>query len=245
MFEPFLAPLFGGLVLTLAFTLGKHFWPFGERHQRRWISLAAGVSVSYVFIDLLPELAERQAAFAKALGENVLFAEKRLYLVALLGFVIFSGLEYMVLRSRRQEEGEDLAGTIDSIFWIHIGGFTLYCWTIGYLLADLAERGAFSLWLYVFAMTLHFIVVDHELRSEHKQAYDRLGRWLLAAAVLVGTFVSLAAPLSEVNFSRLLALVGGGVVLGGAKSELPAEKDSRFWWFFLGAAFYAIVILLI
>ncbi len=244
MFESSLGPLFGGLVLALAFSLGKRFWLFKGRHRRRWISLAAGVSVSYVFVDLLPDLAARQAAFAKALGENVLFAEKRLYLVALLGFVSFYGLEYMVLRSRRRQVGEELAGTKDSIFWIHVGGFALYCWTIGYLLTELAERGALSLWLYVFAMTLHFIVVDHELGSEHKQAYDRIGRWILAAAVVVGTLVSLAAPLSDANFSRLLALVGGGVVLGGAKSELPAEKDSRFWWFFLGAAFYAIVMLL-
>jgi len=245
MMEPFLGPIFGALILALVFALGKRIRLVGDRHVRRWISLAAGISVAYVFVDLLPDLAARQAEFARALGENVLFAGKRLYLVALFGFVIFYGLEYMILRSRHLKEGEAPAGTTDSFFWLHIGGFTLYCWIIGYLLVDLAERGAVSLWLYVFAMALHFSVLDHELRKEHKQAYDRLGCWIMAAGTLLGCVVSLAAPLSEVNFSRLLALVAGGVVLASSKSELPKEKEGRFWWFLLGAAFYAIVILLI
>jgi hypothetical protein len=30
-------------------------------HHRRWISIAAGVSVATVFVDLLPEISERQA----------------------------------------------------------------------------------------------------------------------------------------------------------------------------------------
>ena len=34
--------------------------------RRRWISLAAGVSVAYVFVDVLPELGARHLAFVKA-----------------------------------------------------------------------------------------------------------------------------------------------------------------------------------
>jgi len=242
--EQFPGPLFGAFILALVFALGKRV-TLGGRNPRRWISLAAGISVAYVFVDLLPELAARQAEIARVLGHNVLYAEKRLYLLALIGFVMFYGLEHMVLRSRHLEGRESLAGTMDYIFWLHIGGVALYCWIIGYLMKGLAERGAPSLIMFVVAMALHFSVVDHELRNEHKQAYDRLGRWIMAAGILLGSIVSLAAPLSEVNVSRLLALVGGGVVIVSAVSELPKEKEGRFWWFVLGAAFYTIVILLI
>ena len=33
-------------------------------HHRRWISIAAGVSVATIFVDLLPEISEKQAKFS-------------------------------------------------------------------------------------------------------------------------------------------------------------------------------------
>ena len=52
----------------------RRFWA-----RRRWISAAAGVSVAYVFVDVLPELALRNAAIVKTLGNTEpLFAERRI-----------------------------------------------------------------------------------------------------------------------------------------------------------------------
>ena len=76
------------------------------RAKTSYVSAAAGISVAYVFIDVLPELeVQRHAVLDAAGGAAVLFAEKRVYLGALLSFVIVYGLEHMVLVTRERRRG--------------------------------------------------------------------------------------------------------------------------------------------
>jgi hypothetical protein len=91
-------------------------------------------------------------------------------------------------------------------------------------------------------MALHFLIVDHALREEHGRAYDRTGRWVLAASVLMGWAVGTTTALSEVVFARLFAVLAGGVVITSLKAELPGEREGRFWPFCLGAVAYAVLL---
>jgi len=34
-------------------------------------------------------------------------------------------------------------------------------------------------------MALHFVVNDNGLREHHREVYDRIGRWILAAAIIL------------------------------------------------------------
>ena len=38
----------------------------------------------------------------------------------------------------------------------------------------------------IVAMGLHFVTTDHGMRRDHSAAYDRVSRWVLSGAVLVG-----------------------------------------------------------
>ena len=73
--------------------------------HRRAISAAAGVSVAYVFVDILPELAAKNQALREAAGGAV-FAEQRIYLLApvywlhLGGFAAYSALIGYLLLER-------------------------------------------------------------------------------------------------------------------------------------------------
>lgn len=49
---------------------------------------------------------------------------------------------------------------------------------------------------------------------------------------------------AEAAHAALLALLAGGVILNVLKEELPEERKSRFWPFALGAATYAVLLLL-
>jgi hypothetical protein len=106
------------------------------------------------------------------------------------------------------------------------------------------ERGALALAVYGLAMALHFLIVGHSLREEHGRVYDRAGHWVLAASVLAGYVAGAATPLSEVVFARLFAILAGGVVITSLKAELPGEREGRFWPFCLGAAAYAVLLIL-
>src|SRR3954471_10249627 len=68
-----------------------------------WLSIAGGVSVAYVFVHLLPELAEGQETVGRIVGGEA-FAERHVYLIALLGLATFYGLDRLAKSSRSKLE---------------------------------------------------------------------------------------------------------------------------------------------
>jgi zinc transporter ZupT len=208
-----------------------------------WLSLAGGVSVAYIFVHVLPDLSKAQETVQNSVGEGVAFAEHHVYLIALLGLVAFYGLERTAVVSRRlnqQKQGEDV--TSRGVFWLHIGSFGLYNALIGYLLIHREEPGLKSLVLFAVAMALHFIVSDFGLREHHKESYDRIGRWILVAAILLGWLIGRITEIHEAAIAVLFAFLAGGVMLNVLKEELPEERESRFWAFALGAGAYAVLL---
>ena len=210
-----------------------------------WLSIAGGVSVAYVFVHLLPELAEGQEALAEALGKSFLaLLESHVYLLSLAGLAVFYGLERAASSSRkrkRKEAGEDLAST--GVFWLHVSSFAVYNAIIGYLLLRREEGGPEELFLFFLAMALHFVVNDHGLREQHKSAYHRIGRWVISAAILLGWALGLWVEVPEFAIAGITAFLAGGIVLNVLKEELPEERESRFWAFALGAVLYSTILL--
>jgi hypothetical protein len=214
---------------------GEQFWS-----RRRFISAAAGISVAYIFVDVLPELEIQRQVVVKAAGDGaLLFAEQRIYLLALLSFVVIYGLEHIVLVNRKRRRASVAAGEADAVFWLQLAGYAAYSALIGYLVVERAERGALALIVYTFAMALHFLIVDHSLAEEHRRAYGARGRWLLAASVLLGWLIGVVTPLSEVAVARLFAVLAGGVVITSLRAELPDDRTGRFWPFCFGAVLFA------
>jgi len=246
------ASLVAAIVLALVYALRggagaaartERFWS-----RRRSISAAAGVSVAYVFVDVLPELAAHNQAIVESAGAaEPLFAEERVYILALASFVVLYGVEHIVLAAhgKRAENVQDgvREGARDAIYWLHVGGFAAYSALIGYLLVERAERGLAALVVYTLAMAIHFLIVNHALAEEHGGAYRRGGHWWLAASVVAGWVVGTMLPLSEVTLARLFAVLAGGIVITSLRSELPDERHGRFWPFVLGAALFAALLL--
>lgn len=85
---PYPYTLAAALVLASVYVVGHRLRV--KSHHRRWVSIAAGVSVSTIFIDLLPEISESQARFSTSLHRGAaIFPEQAIYLAAMLGFVLF------------------------------------------------------------------------------------------------------------------------------------------------------------
>lgn len=211
------------------------------RPRSIWLSGAGGASVAYVLLHLLPELREAQSALSDALV--IRSFERHVYVVSLTGLVVFYGLERSAKISRsknRSNRGAD--ETSPDVFWIHTASFAVYNFLIGYLLLHREVRGLGSLLLYAVAMMLHFVVNDYGLRQDHKSAYVVYGRWLLAAGVLGGWAIGASTTISGSALAVIIAFLSGGVILNVLKEELPEERESRFWPFFLGAAGYAAVL---
>jgi hypothetical protein len=209
-----------------------------------WLSAAGGISVAYVFVHLLPDLAKEQEDIRQAVGESFSVLEHHVYLVALIGLAVFYGLERVAKTSRQRSRDAGKADSTETgVFWLHAVSFTVYNALIGYLLLHREDPGLQGLLLFTFAMGVHFVVNDHGLRKDHKRAYDRIGRWVLAAGIFVGWVVGVFSGISEAAIAVLFGFLAGGVIMNVLKEELPEERESRFWAFALGAAFYSVVLL--
>ncbi|WP_257985543.1 hypothetical protein [Bacillus sp. V5-8f] len=77
------------------------------------MSVAGGVAVSYVFFHLLPQLNDYQQRVEGSInGEIGNYFENHIYLIALLGLVIFYGLERMVKKSKKKQKRGSICGGI-------------------------------------------------------------------------------------------------------------------------------------
>lgn len=230
-----------GFVLIHLFSRNMRFLDAVPRS--RFLSAVGGISVSYVFLHLLPELSHFQRELEGELEGSIWgFIESHIYLVAMIGLGVFYGLEVMVKKSKKRgSQTKSESG----IFWVHIGTFVLYNSLIGYLLVQDRFESSLDTFFYFTAMGLHFITIDKSLRDLHEADYDKYGRWLLAAAIGAGWIVGIWSGLPDVIVSFLVALLAGGVILNVMKEELPEERESSFTSFSLGMLTYSVLWLII
>lgn len=238
------------LVFALVHVFGKSLRFLQKTPRSIWLSISGGVSLGYVFIHILPELSEKQAESLQHLdasGEGALGLH--VYLTALVGLVLFYGLDRLVRSAHRKSAGtgthvERGSGEPAWVFWVHLGSYAIYSALIGYLLVHREEGDLRGLIIYAVALGLHFVVNDQALREYHGEAYDRKGRWILAAAPLVGWALGLAILLSPVVVATIFAFLAGGIVLNVLKEELPEDRESRFWALGVGAIGFSVLLLL-
>jgi hypothetical protein len=201
-------------------------------------SFAGGLAVAYVFLHLLPEIAEGNEAVGEALSdvlEPTPLLELSIFLVALTGFTLFYGLERAARRGR-VADGEPVAG----VYWLHLGFFAVYNAVITYTMALRVRTGLVFALLFAVAMGLHFVLTDRGMEEHYPRRFDRSGRLVLAGALLAGWAVgALAAPTSTLVVSLLVAFLGGSVLLNVFKEELPSDRGSSFGWFLGGLVLYA------
>jgi hypothetical protein len=208
-------------------------------HHRRWVSIAAGVSVATIFIDLLPEISESQAKLSEGLhGRAALFPEQAVYLAAMLGFVMFYGLEYMLAASAPAEDKPS-----GLFFSLQIAAFAGYSSLIAYLLVHNIWTDARSLLLYSLAMAFHLLLVDHSLARERHGLYEKRGRWILALAVMAGWSAGILASVPDQWLARITGFISGGVIMNSLVVELPEGRGGRFWFFAVATVTYSLLLI--
>ncbi|WP_198664806.1 hypothetical protein [Lewinella sp. IMCC34191] len=213
--------------------------------RSRWLSLAGGTSVTYIFLHVLPEFAEYQEVLAETERiEWFSYLEHHVYSFALLGLVTFYALERAAKRARDTKRDPDNDHTHHDvrIFWIHMASFMLYNGIIGYLLVWREDQTDLGLLYFVVAMAFHFMVTDYGLYDHYREIYKTRGRWLVVGALIGGWVLGLLGRIPEVFIGMIFSFLAGGVIMNVLKEELPEERRSNLWAFIGGVGAYATLL---
>jgi hypothetical protein len=228
-------------LFATAFLFGDYIRPLkwlGFSH-RAVISFGAGMSAAYVFVHLMPELAEARQVFAESISSVVRYEGMSVYLCALLGFLLFYGLETL----RTQREGTSEAEEDGRNLRLHVVGFVGYVGLMAYLAMRAPEETPTSQALYAIAIFAHLLGVNQEFRLEHGSLYGLRARLMLAGAAIAGWLIALAIELPRQVSTLLLAFISGAVIMNSMIMELPSEKEGRFVPFLAGAIIYGLILI--
>jgi hypothetical protein len=203
-----------------------HYFSESITHKYRTglLSFSAGVSITYVFLDLFPQF-----------SVQVLQISRFLFLFVLFGFGLLHVVEkYLYQHARRARLRKELRieHTITS-FCYHL--------LIGFLLAYMvANFGSINSALFFIPLLLYTLVSTLPLALPKSTVW----KIVLASSTLVGTIIgTLVAPYITASiFVSILGFYIGVVSYTVLRHALPYGKKGKPLHFILGSALYALVI---
>ncbi|WP_147804207.1 hypothetical protein [Alkalicoccus halolimnae] len=204
----------------------------------KWMSLAGGIAVSYIFVYILPSLHHEQDEFGDTAFE--LAMESELYFFGLIGIVLFYTVNKLAERHRHKRG----ASVEDRFFFSQTLLFFVYNMLISYIMFA-SEQPLEQLVFYGTAVGLHFMAVAHDMFRENNVKYRKYGRYMLASGILTGWLVATLTPPSPIVLSIVFAFISGAIMFNVIKNELPSEDSAHLPTFVLSAFIYSALTLML
>jgi len=197
------------------------------------LSAGGGVAIAYVFIDLLPKLSESDSLVRESLKEIFPYFERHVYLMALLGFLLFFIVDRAQIVLRNQS----------TYFWLSLSSYALFNFLIGYAVNDKNNIEVQPLILFTFAIALHYFMNDYSLSEAHQDGYRYFGKWILILSLFLGWATGLWITLSATAVALISAFIGGGVIMNVTRHELPANNPHSLGAFLIAVVGYTVILL--
>lgn len=222
MISPGLLSLF---VLAAIHLFANQTKVFGWIWRGRFLSFASGVSMSYVFVDLLPALEKGEPVLKRTFDQVIPFLELHTYLIALLGILFYYGVQSYVSSQKHQ--------------WLPISGYLLFNFFVGASLSDSSNPEIQPLTLFTIAIGLHYFIRDHLAKISKKKGII----WSLISALLAGYLTGYLAKIPDTVTAIGISFVAGGILLNTFQYELPKQEKEGYFWFVCGALLYTTILL--
>jgi hypothetical protein len=201
--------------------------------RSRLRSFAGGLAAAYVFLLVLPKLADQQSVLKRAFSNSPIteYLYHHAYLVALAGFVAYY-LVNVLTRSANTSVPCNIRGAVLVL------GLGLYSGVIGEMIAAQEPR-QFALALFSIALTLHLLGLNLSLHGYLSRSWHWLSP-LLAACLCLGWLIGVASPIPPLVHALVSAWLAGGVIILVVLIELPEER--RPGAFVAGAVAFSVLI---
>lgn len=200
--------------------------------RSQFLSMAGGVAIAYVFVNLLPKLAKSDLIVQQAFAGVFPYFERHVYIMALAGFLLFM----VVDKSPHFLRGK-------GSFLLSLISYAVFNFFVGYAVVDKNDPEVQPLLLFTIAMGLHYFGNDFTLTEEHGREYQSYGKWILVFSLLLGWAAGIWFSLSATAVALLSAFIGGGVIMNVIRHELPKKNPHNLIYFIVFAGIYTAILL--
>ena len=192
--------------------------------KTKFISIAGGVSISYIVLILLPEV------YNGAIKINQL-----LYLSVLAGFGTFHIIEkyirikYSYLKYKRHH---DLIHTITSFIYFII---------VGFVLVKLIDKDITTGVLFFIPILFHITIDSIPKKISKKPAL----KIFIASSPVIGAIIASFLAVSEAVMVALLGIISGVLLYTVTRESIPKEREGKPIFFLIGLLLFTVLILII
>jgi zinc transporter ZupT len=220
--------IFFGVVIGVVHYLSDKIHE-SKTYKNELLSLAAGVSLTYLLLFLLPEL-----------YEGVQELQKLLFLFVLLGAVVFHLVEKYIYQHKKKKK------IIADLSAVHAVSFFSYHFIIGVVLVNLLQRNIILGTLFFIPIISYTAVGQVSLKEIHAKVKEKiLLKIFLAASTLIGVIEAVYIQIQPRYFYALLGFVAGAMLYHVMRESIPSEKEGNGLFFLLGAVIYTILIMFV
>ncbi|MAE42882.1 hypothetical protein CMO93_03860 [Candidatus Woesearchaeota archaeon] len=212
------------LILSVVDFFTEGLFSKGSLSKMKFISFAAGVSIAYIFLVLLPEI------YSGAITINRL-----IFLAVLFGFAIFHIIEKYI---RQNFTGQALR---KEHRFVHSATSFIYFLIVGFLLVKVTGTNILNGTLLFIPIMLH-IVIDSLPRRATKKHHLRA---LHASSAFLGAVSATFIEVGNTGNMILLGIVGGALLYTVIRESLPKDREGKPLYFITGLLLFTVIILLL
>lgn len=219
-------PVVLGLVLAVVHYFSDRIHPEDPVIKHKLVSFVAGISITYIFLLLLPEV-----------YKGIESLEKFLFLFILAGFASFHLIEKHIYQHESKETLHE------ELRVAHSAMFFFYHLIIGIILVGLVNINAVGGILFFVPILFHTAVSSASLKGIHISIRKTiLLKIILSCSTLFGVLIAYFVMVPSPVLHSLLGFIVGSLLYIVIRDSIPKETEGKAIYFVLGVVVYALII---
>ncbi len=218
-----------GLIISILHYLSDFISLKFIKYKEKILSFGAGISITYLFLELLPQMHEATKSL-RGIG----------YISILVGFALFHLIEKYVYQHSKREE------RIEKLRHIHSAGFFIYYFIIGVVLYYFIERSPVEGTLFLIPLVFHSAVSSASFQEIHKKLREKQHvRLFLSSSTIMGVLIAIYIGVSQNIYYAMLGFVVGVLFYIIIKDILPEQKEGDPKYFLAGMILFVLLLLIV
>lgn len=217
------------VLLSLTHFVGLHNrWVFA-RKKGSVRSFAAGFSIAYVFLFLLPEL----PVLASVNGIET-------FLLSLIGFSVFHISHKLIFNKPDLVWNKNI-----KLEELHLLTSVMYSFLVTFSLVEIAVNDLNRGILLSLVFVLHIGLIELSEPYKYKKLLIKVKTPLLILATMLGGLLPVISAVNVTFTAILFSLTTGAIIYTAIREELPTDAGGKPWFFMLGVSIPVLAVMVL